>query len=90
MKEGAGHTRAWHVPSDDGIERPGPIASVEVRRREAMGRRARGPRLRPIRRHTEVPQDPLHRIGEFNEREEPQPSATTGALEHVEPKRPSH
>ena len=36
-----------------------------------------------IRGQTEVPQDPFHRAGVFNQREEPQPPATTGALKHT-------
>ena len=50
---------------------------------DQVGRRSRGPRLREIRRQTEVPQDPFHRAGMFNEREGPQPPGTTGALQDV-------
>ena len=35
------------------------------------------------RGQTEVPQDPFHRVGVFNQREEPQPPATTGALSGI-------
>ena len=57
---------------------------------DAIGRRARGPRLREIGGETEVPQDSFYRARMFNEREEPQPPATTGTLQDVESKRPSH
>jgi len=78
------------VPSEGGIDGRGPIVPVEVGILDAMGRRSRGPRLREIRGQTEVPQDPFHRAGVFNKRDEPQPPATTGALKHIEAKRPSH
>ena len=49
---------------------------MEVGLLDAMGRCSRGPRLREIGGQTEVPQDPFHRGGMFNEREEPQPPAS--------------
>ena len=78
------------VRSEAGIESRGLIVPVKVGILDAMGRRSRGPRLREIRGQTEVSQDPFHRASVFNQREEPQPPATTGALRHIEPKRPSH
>ena len=57
---------------------------------DAIGRRSRGPWLGEIGGETEVPQDSFHRARTFNECEEPQPPATTGALQDVESKRPSH
>ena len=78
------------VRSEAGIEGRGLIVPVTVGILDAMGRCSRGPRLREIRGQTEVPQDPFHRAGVFNKREEPQPPATMGVLKHIEPKRPSH
>ena len=81
----ARHTRVdGAVRSESGIERRGPIVQVEVDILDAMGRRSRGPRLREIGGQTEVPQDPFYRGGVFDEREEPQPPATTP--QDVEPK----
>jgi len=89
--------RSWIFPRDPPFaEQAGRILDLyanipaKVGRLDAMGRRSRGPRLREIRGQPEVPQDPLHRVGVFNQREEPQPPAAAGALKHIDPKRPSH
>jgi hypothetical protein len=37
-----------------------------------------------------MPQDAFHRAGLLDERQEPQAAAAPRALEHVDPKRPSH
>ena len=53
-------------------------------------RGASGSQLGEIRRQTEMSQDALHRAGLLDERQEPQPAAAPWALEHIDPKRPSH
>ena len=78
------------VPSEGGIEGRGPIVPVEVGTLDAIGAALARAGAPEIRGQTEVPQDPFHRAGVFNQREEPQPPATTGALKHIEPERPSH
>lgn len=45
-----------------------------------------GPRLGEIRGQTEMPEDSFHRADLFDERKEPQTTATARTLEYIEPK----
>ena len=53
-------------------------------------RRPWRPRLGTPGRQSKVPQDALHDLRLVDERDEPQPAAAPGTLEHVDPKRPPH